>query len=527
MDDPTEIHPELRQIRLNEQFPRGRHRVDVLVGQDILGMILTGRMIKVEPNGPIAIETIFGWAIGGKVNGKYQSNSMISLATETMTNEELSELFEKFWAQENNITEDKEDDPDAKNLSAEELYAWDVFRKTLRFENNRYIVPLIYKENAPELENNFKQAMRRLIFLEKRLMKDPEAMQLTRDAMNEYFKRNDAEPVPQEEINNKDVFYMPHREVIHKDRSTTKCRICFDGSAKGPNGHSLNDCLVTGDAAPPEIDAVLADMRCGAVAIQADISKMFLNVDLEVKDRDKHRFLWRDFDTSVPPRQYRMVHMTFGVKESPFKSKACLHHHAELSNNPEIIHHIKNNTFVDDLVASAKSPEKAIELVHGIMDHMDTANFRFMKWRSNSREVMNAIPKERRGDPTDQEISSGGKDEKTLGIIWNHTADRFYFRRIEAITTQTTYTKRVICSMVARLFDPLGLIAPVTCLGKIIIQLCWRAKIDWDEEVTPNIKEILDLWIRNLDQLAKIRIPRCVFTPGPIKRFELHAFGCI
>jgi hypothetical protein len=79
--------------------------------------------------------------------------------------------------------------------------------------------------------------------------------------------------------------------------------------------------------------------------------------------------------------------------------------------------------------------------------------------------------------------------------------------------------------MVARLFDPLGLIAPVTCLGKIIIQLCWRAKIDWDEEVTPNIKEILDLWIRNLDQLAKIRIPRCVFTPGPIKRFELHAFG--
>jgi len=222
--DPATDYQEMSHIKFNEKFPRGRRAIDILLGQDLLGKILTGNIIKHQPSGPIAMETIFGWAVGGKIKGSYRSNSMRSLSTSLISNHELSEMFERFWRMENN---DMEDDMDTEqtSLSVEDQYAVDYFNQTVRFKNGRYQVPLIYKENAPELQNNFKQAMRRLIFLEKRLLKDPEAIELYKAAMDEYLKRGDAELVPPSELHKENAFFLPHREVLDRTRSTTKCRI--------------------------------------------------------------------------------------------------------------------------------------------------------------------------------------------------------------------------------------------------------------------------------------------------------------
>ena len=40
--------------------------------------------------------------------------------------------------------------------------------------------------------------------------------------------------------------YLPHREVIKNDRTTTKVRIVFDASAKNGNNASLNEILYKG-----------------------------------------------------------------------------------------------------------------------------------------------------------------------------------------------------------------------------------------------------------------------------------------
>ena len=45
--------------------------------------------------------------------------------------------------------------------------------------------------------------------------------------------------------------HMPHREVIHHERDTTKIRIVYGCDAKVKGGVSLNDCLEKGHCMLP------------------------------------------------------------------------------------------------------------------------------------------------------------------------------------------------------------------------------------------------------------------------------------
>ena len=48
-------------------------------------------------------------------------------------------------------------------------------------------------------------------------------------------------------------------------------------------------------------------------------------------------------------------------------------------------------------------------------------------------------------------------------------------------TSTSLVTKREILRDSAQIYDPLGLLAPVTVKAKILVQTMWKQKIDWDE----------------------------------------------
>ncbi|GFX84797.1 DUF5641 domain-containing protein [Trichonephila clavipes] len=62
--------------------------------------------------------------------------------------------------------------------------------------------------------------------------------------------------------------------------------------------------------------------------------------------------------------------------------------------------------------------------------------------------------------------------------------------------------------MLSQNFDPIGFTCPVTLVPKLILQDCWREKINWDTEL-PDIlgKEFLK-WANELSCLKDIEIPR-------------------
>ena len=45
------------------------------------------------------------------------------------------------------------------------------------------------------------------------------------------------------------------------------------------------------------------------------------------------------------------------------------------------------------------------------------------------------------------------------------------------------YLKRKILSEIAKIFDPSGSLDPIILIAKIIMQVGWKSKIDWNETV--------------------------------------------
>ena len=81
--------------------------------------------------------------------------------------------------------------------------------------------------------------------------------------------------------------YIPHHPVITPLKSTTKVRIVYDASAKTRQSNkSLNECLYRGPVILPSLLGLLLRFRLSAIGIVSDVEKAFLNVGLQVHDRD-------------------------------------------------------------------------------------------------------------------------------------------------------------------------------------------------------------------------------------------------
>jgi hypothetical protein len=96
---------------------------------------------------------------------------------------------------------------------------------------------------------------------------------------------------------------------------------------------------------------------------------------------------------------------------------------------------------------------------------------------------------------------------KVLGVKWVTNEDCFGYDGIQ-IPEDMVVTKRIVLSTLARIFDPLGFIAPVVMTGKILFQKLWELGLNWDEEIPETLCRKYKNWINGLQQLKTLYIHR-------------------
>ena len=78
----------------------------------------------------------------------------------------------------------------------------------------------------------------------------------------------------------------------------------------------------------------------------------------------------------------------------------------------------------------------------------------------------------------------------------------------------------------AKIFDPLGVISPVTFQMKVLFQELCKQKINWDDPLPTRRKEDWASWCNELSRIEHVKIPRC-YTHGdqqvPVS-YQLHGF---
>ncbi len=122
-----------------------------------------------------------------------------------------------------------------------------------------------------------------------------------------------------------------------------------------------------------------------------------------------------------------------------------------------------------------------------------------------------SFPAEKRADPSINVDLDNLPIERLLGLLWHGESGSFYFTF--AMSPQAR-TKRQVYSTVSKIFDPLGFLARVTLIPKIILQEVWwvgrdtsEAKIKWDDQLPPTALKEWKGFVEKIEALRNIRVP--------------------
>ena len=156
-------------------------------------------------------------------------------------------------------------------------------------------------------------------------------------------------------------FYLPMHMVYKESSSTTEVRVVFDASAKSSTGVSLNDLLLVGPTVHPTLVDVLLRFRLYQVSLSADVSRMYRAVQLEERDKDLHRFVWRE-SPEKPLLDFRMTRVTFGVSASPFAANMAAKQNATdlAMQYPLATEVVSRSFYVDDCLSGADTVKRRL-----------------------------------------------------------------------------------------------------------------------------------------------------------------------
>ncbi|XP_033313666.1 uncharacterized protein LOC117212747 [Bombus bifarius] len=255
-------------------------------------------------------------------------------------------------------------------------------------------------------------------------------------------------------------YYLPHHGVTKASSQTTKLRVVFDGSAPSTTGTSLNDTLHTGPKLQEDLFSPYLAIRCLK----------------QLAEDEGHRF----------PRAAQVLQRDF---------------------------------YVDDALTGAETKDEALTLRTELTKLLQLAGLNIRKWASNDNDLLHGLSLE---ETNHQHFLGDSQTLKTLGVFWNSFDDSILYS-VEVKPTPSRVTKRIISSEIAKIYDPLGLLAPVIVRAKMLLQRIWSSKIDWDESLPIELHTEWERYYAQLPLLNNVRFPRRAIIESAME-IELHGF---
>ncbi|XP_075150745.1 uncharacterized protein LOC142224851 [Haematobia irritans] len=182
---------------------------------------------------------------------------------------------------------------------------------------------------------------------------------------------------------------------------------------------------------------------------------------------------------------------------------------------------IRENLYVDDVLAGAHTREDAIVSRNELITAVTSAGFELRKWTSNDPFLLKDLDPDILL-PINWLDLSEDSSTKTLGIHWNVKGDNFTFKA-PIVTENELCTKRDVLSRIAQFFDLCVWLAPVIVVAKLVMQQIWLDQIGWDDPLKPMTRMNWKSFVKNAPCIDTISIPRWIqFSPS--SKVEIHGF---
>ena len=383
---------------------------------------------------------------------------------------------------------------------------------------NQYTVYLPWNKKKYLLRDNASVAAGRTRRQQDEMIRKKEYGEMMCKSFNDYYTGDYVEKVDLSIPNDNIKYYMPFRGVINKSSETTTCRMVMDASSKpSASDISLNQALYQGPNLTLELAICLLQFMLGIYGVVADIEKAFLRILIAECDRDALRFFWFEdpFDPNSKLVVYRFKAVIFGGVASPFQLAAVLQ--KLISDKCDSLY-VKNallqGTYVDNVMHANNSEDKMVEFFETSRSLLSKGNFNLRKWCSNSPRLMTKAKQ--------VNVAEECKVVKVLGLFWNIDTDRYLYNT--HFEWSGKFTKRSALQYTNKVFDPVGLLTPISMSRRLFLQKLWRLKLKWDESFEFH-GDLAKEWL-HLVKETHIAIT-CTFKRNAVltKESEIHIFS--
>lgn len=412
--------------------------------------------------------------------------------------------------------------PEAHNISRVAARELSIIKENLVLDPiaRQWTTPYPYKADPSTLENNYDQAEKYLLKLEKRVQRSEKLLQQFNDAFGDFVKRGVFVEIEEKELDTYDgpVFYITVHEVYKESSTSTPMRLVVNSSLKY-KGKCLNDILMKGPNTLNDLFTVQLRWRCYPVAVVCDMSKMYQSVRTTKMEKHLRRVLYRDMDPTKKIRTYGINTVTFGDSPAGTIAGTAVYETARLYEDvhPEAAKKIREDSYVDDVATGSENHNEAQDLKNGIEQILQRGGFKIKEFVTS-------------GDSSDKGLALLGSDgmERVLGIIWNPENDmlrvkvrinlskKYRQRRIDkdldlneiSNITNMKVTRRLLLSITNSCYDVFGMLGPITISLKIGLRRINGSS--WDEDQPEDVKK---QWVTALTKLKKaesITFKRCL-----------------
>ncbi|XP_044760939.1 uncharacterized protein LOC123318365 [Coccinella septempunctata] len=385
------------------------------------------------------------------------------------------------------------------------------------------MVRLPFKTENPsglEVPGSFEFARRMLLSLENKFESNFDFRRLYIDFMVDYVKSGHMREVKLNEVE-KVKYFLPHHGVLKNVGNNLKLRTVFNGSARALNGLSLNDTLNSGANLLPDLSSLILRWLKYPLVFVTDVKQMFRQIRVHSEDQFYQAILWR-FDPSEEIKIWLLETVTYGLICSPYLAIRVTRKLAEdeYHNFPLGAEILNREVYMDDATSGGYTLEEALRKQIELINICKVGGFELHKWVANDVRLLKDLSVPHAEDDT-------GLSFSVLGLKWNAGADYFHFdiQTPPIIYDEIFITKRFVLSKIAKLFDPLGWIAPVIINFKIFIQKLWLNKFDWDEELPSDLAKQFIECFNDLGCISEVKIDRWLgYKPGALS-YEIHGFA--
>ena len=489
-------------ITVGEQF-----EVTLLIGADHYWQIVEDHIVRGP--GPTAVKSKLGYLLSGPLvsSTKQQAATVFHVSEQPVLDAEL------FWTMESAAISPSLIDPDKKFMT-------EYQKKCITQETDgSYTARFPWKPNHPPLPSNLTLCEGRTRALAHRLAASPNLLTTYSNILNDQERRGFIEKINSTVVNSY-CHYIPHH-AVKKESPTTPIRIVYDCSChQSKTLPSLNDCLQIGAPFLQDLCSIIVRFRLYRFAISTDIEKAFLHVNLHKDDRDFTRFLWlsNPKDPGSELVVYRFKVVLFGATCSPFILNSVINYHLSQYTSP-IAQDMLNSLYVDNIISGCDTEENIMEYYATARAIMQDAKFNLRSWASNSQLLAAKASKEN--------TAADSTNVNILGMRWNTVTDTLSLTTRTSIPKHTfLVTKREVLRESSGIFDPLGLISPVTVKSKIFIQHLWQQQLHWDEPLSQSDQEEWLTITKEISEATSVSITRRYFTSEDNHfLYQLHVFS--